>query len=83
MTTDKKVKMLEKFGSHANVIKFNYTRDEAAFSLGVSVRIIDYLIERGDLDTRRIGKKVLVPREALRRYAAADHPEPAAGARVG
>lgn len=75
MAIDAKEKMLEKLGAHADVIKFNYTRDEAAYSLGISVRTLDHLISRGVLQTRRIGKKILLPREVLRRYAAADHPE--------
>lgn len=41
----------------AEIVKFLYTRDEAAYSLGVCVRTIDYLIAKGDLDTKRIGKK--------------------------
>jgi excisionase family DNA binding protein len=56
-------------------MKLLYTRDEAAYSLGVCVRAIDYLIAKGDLETKRIGKKVLISREVLRRYAAGDHPE--------
>jgi excisionase family DNA binding protein len=58
-----------------DVMKFNYTKKEAAYSLGVCVRTVDHLIHRGDLETKRIGKRVLIPREVLRRYAAGDHPE--------
>ena len=58
-----------------DVVKFLYSRKEAAFSLGVSMRTVDYLISRGDLETKRIGKKVLIPREVLRRYATGNHPE--------
>lgn len=61
------------------VTKFNYTKKEAAYSLGVSVRTVDYLIARGELGTTRIGKRVLVPREVLRRYAAGSHPEATQG----
>lgn len=75
MTTNKTAPKIEKLLSHPDVIKFNYTRDEAAFSLGISVRTLDHLISRGILQTRRIGKKILLPREVLRRYAAADHPD--------
>ena len=58
-----------------NVEKFLFSRKEAAFSLGISVRSIDYLISHDELVTRRIGRKVLVTRESLRRYAGGDHPE--------
>ncbi len=57
------------------VEKFLFARKEAAFSLGVCVRSIDYLIAREELATRRIGKKVLVTRESLRRFAQGNHPE--------
>jgi hypothetical protein len=56
--------------------KFLYNRKEAALSLGVSVRSVDYIIARRELETRRVGKKVLVTRESLRRFAGANHPEP-------
>jgi hypothetical protein len=58
------------------VEKFLYNRREAALSLGVSIRSVDYIISRRDLETRRIGKKVLVTRESLRRFAGANHPKP-------
>lgn len=60
-------------------MKLLYTKDEAAFALGVCARTIGHLIHSGDLQTRRIGKRVLIPREVLRRYAAADHPEATSG----
>ena len=58
------------------VEKFLYNRREAALSLGVSIRSVDYIIARRDLETRRVGKKVLVTRESLRRFAGANHPKP-------
>lgn len=74
MDVAKEVKRIEQLGQNA-VMKFNYTRDEAAYSLGISVRTLDYLIARGELNTTRIGKKVLVPAKELKRYAAGSHPE--------
>jgi excisionase family DNA binding protein len=50
-----------------------YPRKDAAFQLGVSVRTLDYLIARKELETRRIGKKVLVTRRSLVRFAGANH----------
>jgi hypothetical protein len=57
------------------VEKFLFARKEAAFSLGLSIRSIDYLIAKEELATRRIGKKVLVTRESLRLFARGNHPE--------
>lgn len=57
------------------VEKFLFSRKEAAFSLGLSTRSVDYLIETKKLETRRIGAKVLVTRESLRLYARGNHPE--------
>lgn len=50
-----------------------YPRKDAAYQLGVSVRTLDYLIARKELETRRIGKKVLVTRKSLTRFANANH----------
>jgi hypothetical protein len=55
--------------------KFLHARKEAAFSLGVSIRSVDYLIAKEELATRRIGRKVLVTRESLRLFARGNHPE--------
>jgi hypothetical protein len=50
-----------------------YDRKSAAQMLSISVRSLDYLISRKELDTRRIGKKVLVPHRELVRYAQGNH----------
>ena len=50
-----------------------YPRKDAAHQLGVSTRTLDYMIARGELQTRRVGKKVLVPRASLVRFAGANH----------
>jgi len=52
-----------------------YDRKEAARQLSISVRSLDYLIAGKQLDTRRIGKKVLVPHASLVRYASGNHYE--------
>ena len=57
------------------VEKFLFTRKESAFSLGLSPRSVDYLIQAKKLETRRIGTKVLVTRESLRRFATSNHTE--------
>jgi len=50
-----------------------YDRKEAARQLSISVRSLDYLISGKLLNTRRIGKKVLIPHGELARFARADH----------
>jgi excisionase family DNA binding protein len=50
-----------------------YDRKTAARMLSVSVRTLDYIIAAKGLDTRRIGRKVLVTRASLLRYAAGNH----------
>jgi hypothetical protein len=52
-----------------------YSRNEAACQLSISVRSLDYLISGKELETRRIGKKVLVPHGSLSRFAQANHYE--------
>jgi excisionase family DNA binding protein len=50
--------------------KFFYSRYEAASSLAMSVRAIDYLISDGKLRTRRKGRRVFIPSEDVKRVAA-------------
>lgn len=50
-----------------------YDRKTAAIQLSISVRALDYLIAQGKFNTRRIGKKVLIPHADLVRFAKADH----------
>jgi hypothetical protein len=50
-----------------------YDRKEAARQLSISVRSLDYLIAGKHLETRRIGRKVLVTRASLVRYSAGNH----------
>jgi hypothetical protein len=53
--------------------KLLYSRKEAAHALGISIRSLDYLIAGKCLQTRRIGKKVLVPRASLVAFASGNH----------
>jgi hypothetical protein len=50
-----------------------YDRKTAALMLSISVRSLDYIIAAKGLDTRRIGRKVLVTRASLLRYASGNH----------
>ena len=52
-----------------------YDRKEAARQLSISVRTLDYLISGKELETRRIGKKVLIPHGSLSRFAQGNHYE--------
>jgi excisionase family DNA binding protein len=60
-------------------LKLLFTKEEAAHALGICSRTVHTIIGRGELQTRRIGKKVLIPRASLVKYAASDHPEPVNG----
>jgi len=49
--------------------KFLLNRTEAAAALGLSTRAIDYLVASGKLASRKLGKRRLIPREAVERIA--------------
>jgi excisionase family DNA binding protein len=44
-------------------------RKEAAAALGVCVRMLDYMIARGDVRICRVGRRVLIPRAELEKLA--------------
>jgi len=50
-----------------------YDRKEAARQLSISVRSVDYLIASKQLETRRIGKRVLITHASLVKYASSHH----------
>lgn len=53
-----------------------FPKKEAAYLLGISSRSLDYLIGDRRLKAVRIGKRTLIPRDELKRFARADQPEP-------
>jgi hypothetical protein len=59
--------------SHNNEPRLLYDRKEAARQLSISIRSLDYLLQRRQFQTRRIGKKVLIPHAELIKYARGDH----------
>lgn len=59
--------------------KLLISREEAAAMLSISIRAVDYKISTGQLLTRRIANRVLIPIEEIRRFARSDHPERMAG----
>jgi len=54
-------------------------RIEAAAMLSISRRALDYLVANKQLMSRRIGTRVLIPLDELKRFSSADHPERLAG----
>lgn len=53
--------------------KVLYTKREAAHLLSISLRSLDYLIFSHQLPARRIGRRVLVHRDAVEQFARRDH----------
>lgn len=51
------------------------SKRDAAGMLSISVSTLDVLIARGELKTRRMGKRMLIPREELDKVAKRDFPE--------
>ena len=54
-------------------------RQEAAELLSISQRALDYLVANKQIQVRRIGTRVLIPRSELHRFVRGDHPERLAG----
>lgn len=50
-----------------------YDRKEAARQLSISIRTLDYLIAGKTFQTRRLGRKVMIPHSELVRFASANH----------
>jgi excisionase family DNA binding protein len=63
-------------GSPQPVTPYLLDRKRAAAVLSISVRSIDYLIAEGRLRARRIGGRVLIATDELRRFANSDRTEP-------
>jgi len=53
--------------------KLLLTREDCAQLLSCSVRTIDTMLANGELPSRRIGRRRLVPRAALEQFARRDH----------
>lgn len=50
-----------------------YDRKNAAHALSISVRALDYFLANGAFQTRKVGKKRLIPHSELVRFARSDH----------
>jgi excisionase family DNA binding protein len=59
------------------------SKREAAAMLGLSVRSIENLISHKELTARRIGRRCLIERQVLERFARRDHKTQAAGIDAG
>ena len=55
-------------------VKLLVGRVEAAGMLSISCRALDYLIGKKQLNTRRIGSRVLIPMAELLQFCRSDHP---------
>jgi excisionase family DNA binding protein len=53
--------------------KLLFSKKAAAAMLELSVRTVDYLLASGELEYRKVGRKVLIPSLALLQFAARDH----------
>jgi len=51
------------------------SKHEAARLLGLSIRTLEHLISRKDIPTRRIGRRVLITRNAVESFAKAQNSE--------
>ena len=56
-----------------SIEKVLYTKREAAQLLSISLRSLDYLIVSQQLPARRIGRRVLLHRESIEKFARRDH----------
>lgn len=54
------------------------SKPEVARALGVSLRTVDRLIALKRLPVRRLGRRVLIPRDSLYAFLRNDHPTQAA-----
>lgn len=53
-----------------------YDKKVASVMTSLSVRSLEYLIAAKELEVRRVGRRVLIPRKALEKFAMRDHPSP-------
>ena len=53
--------------------KLLYTRREAAEALSISLRLLDHLLATGELLSRRVGHRRLIPATVLQTFARRDH----------
>jgi excisionase family DNA binding protein len=59
--------------ANESTLKLLLTRSEAAATLSISIRTLDALLARGELPTRRLGRRRLIARTDLERFIKRDH----------
>jgi len=57
----------------SQVPKLLYSRKDAAFAISISIRSLDMLLAAGKIAVRKIGKRIMIPAEALFEFAGKDH----------
>lgn len=57
----------------ALVNKLLYSRKDSAFALSISIRSLDLAIAAGKIVVRKLGKRIVIPADALLAYASVDH----------
>jgi excisionase family DNA binding protein len=62
--------------------RLTYTVEEAARAVGVSRGLAYELVRRGDLRTVHVGRRVLVPRDAVRDFLGLGHEQVSASPRA-
>lgn len=62
----------EEIGSIDEIPRLLLSRRSAAKALDISVRMVDYAIAAGQLETRRFNSRILIPADSLARFAASD-----------
>jgi hypothetical protein len=60
----------------APIPRMAYNKRDAAATISIKVRKLDYLIESGELEVRRIGTRVVITHQALQRFLRRDHTKP-------
>jgi excisionase family DNA binding protein len=65
--------------------RLTYTVEEAAKAIGVSRGLAYELVRRGDLRTVHVGRRVVIPRDAVRDFLGLrqEQPSPPSGAAAG
>lgn len=58
----------------ASLPRLLYTKKESAYQLSISLRSISYLITKGQIRTRKIGGRTLIPRAELLRFSRFNRP---------
>jgi len=59
--------------SESPVTKILFDRKSAAFALSISTRSLDYLVANRQLETTRLGKKVMFTHNSLMKFSRCNH----------